>query len=377
LAFLGGLLAFGSGCSGHLIHRDLSPDENVMSRGWTLSTRSSVDGGSRPVEFSNPVFYENTLIFGNQTTGLTSIYPGLLLKRWQLPIEGGVISEITVDKDNAYFGGGDGFLYSVDAETGRVKWKYDLRNPIISRPTLAGGRVFVTTTDDTVYAFDAGDGSWIWHYRRRTSPSSTILGASAPLVDGKEVLAGLSDGFLVALNVEDGQLKWERKLHQGSKFTDVDAHPVLEAGVLYVPSYDGALYALKRETGDIIWRFDAGGCKQVIIDGERLYLPSSDGHIYALRKSNAQVLWKFALDSGVPTRLVLTDHRIIFGSSYQYLYALDKETGRGLYRLNVGYGSGFYGSPAFNPEKKMLYILSARGNLYSFDVGGRGFRRGK
>ena len=158
----------------------------------------------------------------------------------------------------------------------------------------------------------------------------------------------------------------ERKLHPGAKFTDVDAHPVLENGIIYIPSYDGALYALKRVGGDVIWRFDAGGSKDAVIDDQRIYLPSSEGSIYSLQKSNAKVNWKFDLDHGTPTQLIVTDKYLIVGSSYQYLYVIDKVTGKGLYRYNVGYGSGFAGSPAYDPATQKIYFLSGYGNLYAF-----------
>jgi outer membrane protein assembly factor BamB len=343
-------------------------DPKILVRQWAIQTRAPGEAGDRGFEYSNPIVLENTLVFGSRTGGLVSLYPGMVQSRWHLPVTGGVVSEIAADRGTLYFGAGDGFLYAVNAETGRVNWRYDLHNPVISRPTLDGGRVFVTTSDDTVYAFDAGTGKWLWHYRRRTAAMATIRGASAPLVDGNEVLAGLSDGFLVALSVPDGTLKWERKLHSGTKFTDVDAHPLLDQGILYVPSYDGALYALKRQGGEVLWRFDSGGSKQVVIEDQRLYLPSSEGAIYALQKNNAKVLWKFELDSGTPTQLVVTDRYVIVGSSFQYLYVLDKNTGAGLYRYNVGYGSGFAGAPAYDAANRRLYFLSGAGNLYSFTV---------
>lgn len=357
-----------SGCSGPNIHKDLKDDPKILVRKWTLQTRDFSEAGDRGAEYSNPVLIDNTLVFGNQSVGLVSLYPAINQQRWVLPIQGGVISELTIDKGAVYFGGGDGFIYSVNLENGRVNWRYDVRNPSISRPTLAGGRLFVTTSDDTVYAFDASTGKWLWHYRRRSSQTATILGASSPLVDGGEVLAGLSDGFIVALGLQDGSLKWERKLHQASKFTDVDAHPRIENGVLYVPSYDGALYALKRQNGEVIWRFDAGGSKDAVTEGDKLYLPSSDGTIYALQKNSAKVLWKFAMDRGVPTQLVVTDKYLIVGSSFQYLYVIDKETGKGVYRYNAGYGSGFAGSPAYDAANQRLYFLSHAGNLYSFMI---------
>ncbi len=322
--------------------------------------------GDHGTEYSNPVIVENTLVFGNRSVGLVSLYPSLNQQRWALPIQGGVVSELAVDRGNVYFGGGDGYLYSVNLENGRVNWRYEVRNPVISRPTIAGGRVYVTTSDDTVYAFDADTGKWLWHYRRRSAQSATIYGASAPLVDGNEVLAGLSDGFLVALSLDEGHLKWERKLHHGTKFTDVNAHPILENGILYVPSYDGSLYALKRQGGEVIWKFDAGGSKNVIIEDQTLYFPSTDGSIYSLQKNNAKVNWKFELDKGTPTQAVITDKYVIVGSSYQYLYVIDKNTGKGLYRFNVGYGSGFSGSPAYDSVTQRLYALSHSGNLYTF-----------
>jgi outer membrane protein assembly factor BamB len=314
------------------------------------------------------VLYQDTLVFGNQAVGLVALYPTINQQRWVLPIPNGVMSELTIDRGSIYFAGGDGFLYSVDFETGRVNWRYDVRNPILSRPVVSGGRLFVTSSDDTVYALDAGTGKWLWHYRRRSSQSASILGASSPLVDGNEVIAGLSDGFLVALSLQDGTLKWERKLHQGAKFTDVDADPVLDGSTLYVPSYDGALYALNRQSGTVLWRFDAGASRAVTVDGNRIYLPSSDGNVYVLQKDSAKVLWKFELDSGTPTRIIVTDRHVIFGSSHQYLYALDKSSGKGLYRYNVGYGSGFSGTPAYDAAKQRVYFMSSIGTLHSFSI---------
>lgn len=364
-----------AGCTGKNIHKELREDTGILVREWTRQTKTQWEAGERQAEYSNPVQHENTLVFGNQSTGLIALYPGINQIKWSLNIPNGVVSELSIDKESVYFGGGDGYLYSASLETGRVLWRYEVRNPIISRPTLKNGRLFVTTSDDTVYAFDAGSGQWLWHYRRRSALSSTILGASAPLVDGNEVIAGLSDGFLISLSVDDGKLNWEKRIHEGQKFTDVDAEPVLDrsdrgtdSGTIYVPSYDGALYALERKSGRVMWKFDAGGSKRVVPDGTRLFFPSSDGNIYCLQKENAKVLWKFSIDSGVPTQVVVTDKYVIAGSSYQYLYVLDKNSGEAIYRYNVGSGSGFTGRPLFDPERKRLYVLSGAGNLYAFSL---------
>jgi outer membrane protein assembly factor BamB len=337
-------------------------------RKWIFQTQSAFEAGDHGTEFSNPIVIGNTLVFGSRNMGLTSVYPLLKQKRWSLPIQGGVVSELASDSDFVYFGGGDGFLYCVQLENGRIVWRYDLRNPIISRPTLYEGKIFITTSDDTVFSFDAITGKWLWHYKRRSTPLTRIYGASAPLVTHDEVIAGMSDGFLITLKKEDGHLLREMKLQYGRQFTDVNAHPVLENAVIYIASYDGALYAIHYPKNEILWKIDAGGSKDISLEEDHLFFPSSSGAIYSIDKKNAKINWKFELDRGTPTQLIITKKYVIFGSSYQYLYVIDKSSGKGLYRFNVGFRSGFFGSPAFDPISQRVYFLSSSGNLYSFLV---------
>lgn len=358
-------------CAGRNVHSDISDKEPMLERKWTLMSQNEVTAdGERGAEHSNAVWFENTLVYGVGEKGLTSLYVGNHEVRWELPIPHGVQSQILLDRSTIFFGGGDGFLYSVNAETGRVNWRYSLHNPIISKPAIKSGRLFITASDDSIYAFDAGTGKWLWHYRRRAASSATILGASQPLVDGNEVIAGLSDGYIVSLGVDDGALKWEKKLHDGKKFTDVDAHPVLDEGVLYVPSYDGTLSALRRANHEPIWKMDSGASHAVVVEGANLFYPSSDGTIYSLAKSTGKVNWKFDLDNGIPTELAVTDTYIFVGSSYRYFYMLDKSSGMLLGRYDAGYGSGFNSSPVWDTERKRVYILSGGGNLYAFQVAG-------
>ncbi len=363
-----GLLLLGIGCSGRNLYPDKDANPRVLVREWTRATHGEWEAGERGAEHSNAVFYDNTLVFGSLGKGVTSIYPGMNAVRWNYPVSGGVSSELYSTKDAIYFVGADGFLVSLNAENGRVNWRYEIRGVSASRPTVSQGRLLVTTSDDKVIAFDAGSGEWLWHYRRSGSSSATIQGASTPLISGNEVYVGLSDGYLANLNLQDGSLKWQKRLAQNRKFTDVDASPVLDQSTIYVPSYDGALYALRKNDGETLWRFESGGSQPPVLDEQKLYFPSSDGFIYCLNKQSGAVNWKFELDGGVPTKVAVTDHLVLFGSSHQYFYALSKEDGKLLYRYDVGHGSGFYGSPLFDRERQRIYALSGGGNLMAFSI---------
>ena len=358
------------GCAGRDIHPDLHADAKVLVRQWTYQTANLYqrESGNRGTEYSNALMVDNTLVFGSRGGGLTALYPIMEQVRWKFPVVDGVISEIYFHDGSLYFGGHDGNLYSVNFENGQINWKYSLRNPMVSRPTVFQGRLFVTTSDDTTYALDAGSGEWIWHYRRRSETAATIHGACTPIIFNNQVITAYSDGYMVALSLEDGKVKWEKRLNQGRKFIDIDAKPVLHNGMIYIPAYDGALYAIKPENGEIVWCFDVGGIKSVDIDDEKIFLPSSDGNVYAIQLNDAKLLWKFELDGGVLTQLVVTEKEIFFGSTFQYLYGLDKNTGAGIYRFDSGNGSGFASSPAYDRKTNRFYLMSTSGNLYSFFV---------
>src|SRR5258708_4458488 len=87
------LLFLAVGCSGRNIHPELKEDPHILLRKWTLPTHGTFDAGDHGTEYSNPVVVDNTLVFGNRSVGLVSIYPGINQQRWVLPIRGGVVSE--------------------------------------------------------------------------------------------------------------------------------------------------------------------------------------------------------------------------------------------------------------------------------------------
>ncbi len=357
-------------CASTDLHHGFRAEKPVFKREWSLSTRNRMtEAGERGVEQSNAVVWENTLIFGTTEAGLVALYPELGgAIRWVLPVTGGVASEITLHGPMVYFGGSDGYLYCVNAETGRVTWRYETKNPKLSKPTLLGGRLYVTSTDDVIHAVELATGRGLWAYRRKTAGSSTVHGASQPWTDGKEVVSGMSDGYLVTLDAQDGRLKSERRLSTRAKFADVDASPVLDGEVFYVGSYDGELHALKKGSLETLWKIDSGASRSVVIEGDILYLGSSDGWVRAIDKLSGKVLWKFEIDDGVPSEPILTERWVLVGSTHQYLYALDKKTGQLADRWNAGYQSGFSGNLAYDRSQKRLYVVSGAANLYSFSV---------
>ena len=54
-----------------------------------------------------------------------------------------------------YFGGDDGNIYAVAAETGRQIWKQTTGGPAPSTPAVVDGTVYAVSYDGKLYALDA------------------------------------------------------------------------------------------------------------------------------------------------------------------------------------------------------------------------------
>jgi len=357
-----------SACSGHDLHAGFKNGKEVLHRVWTYSidplSSSQHLGG---LEYVSPVLFENSLVFGSMRSGLVSLYPAIKRVRWKFEIPNGILSQIEVQKDRAFFTGGDGILYSLSLDNGKVLWTYELRNPVTSRPRVSGDDLFVVTSDDALLCLESKSGKWQWHYRRRNTSGTGIHGASQPLVVGDQVWVGFADGALVALSRKDGKVVWEKQLNTNRRFAGVNAEFVENEGTVFVPAYDQALYALNSSNGNLLWARDGlGGSKKVSLWKGVLYAPSSQGYLHALDPKTGKDLWKFELDHGVPSDVLATDRHVIFSSTHEYLYALERESGRLVYRYQVGYDSGFSGGLAFDRGRNEVYALSRGGNLYTF-----------
>jgi outer membrane protein assembly factor BamB len=360
-------------CSSRNLRPDFKNQGEILRRQWTYSFEPlSSSLPLEQVEYVSPVLYENTLLFGSDRFGIISLYPKIERVRWKIEIPNGMVSQIEVHGDAAFFTGGDGNVYSVQLDTGKTLWTYALRNPVASRPTIDGEDLYIVTSDDALLSLEAKTGKWQWHYRRRNVSGPVIHGACKPLVIGDSVWVGFADGTLANVSRKDGKVLWERKLNSNKRFSSIDAEFLKVDNTVYVPAYDNALYALDARTGSPIWvKEDIGGSKQVTLVDGVLYAPSSNGNLYALNAKTGTEIWHFELDQGIPSNVVVTAKHVIFASSSEYLYALDRTTGKMVYRYQVGYGSGFSGGIAFDTSRNQLFALSRGGNLMSFLYSGK------
>lgn len=168
-------------------------------------------------------------------------------------------------KKQAIFPGGDGWVYSIDANSGELIWKFDCnpkdskwelggfgtRNNLIATPVVYEGHVYIGVGQDPEH------GTGIGHFH--------CIDASG-------------SGDVTATHG-----KW----HRGNdEFGRTMSSAAVKDGLVYVSDLDGFLYCMDAKTGALKWKhdlFSAVWSSAIAVDG-RLYIGDEDGDICILEQ---------------------------------------------------------------------------------------------
>jgi outer membrane protein assembly factor BamB len=266
-----GMVYFGSG-DGHVYALDAATGELR----WKFRTGDVVH--------ASPAYAGGVVYFGSWDSYLYAVDAATGQEKWRFKSgedelvhnQVGFQSSPVVANGVVYVGCRDANLYAIDAASGKEKWRYPTEGSwVVSSPAVSGGRVYFGTSDSSLYlVLDAETGKPVVKQQGRAYVFSS------PAVAGDVVLLGVLNGTLEARDRASGELLWEyqtdasrrndawvltserrfntpmiyrsgwreamavgtdRQFSVGSIFSS----PLVAAGVVYVGSADGNLYAIE------------------------------------------------------------------------------------------------------------------------------------
>ncbi|MEM9123358.1 MAG: PQQ-binding-like beta-propeller repeat protein [Pseudomonadota bacterium] len=140
----------------------------------------------------------------------------------------------------------NGRLVSIDLRSGRRFWSHNLTS--IETPWVAGDHVFLVTTNSQVVALNWDDGRIRWvsdlpsfkNEKKRKGP----IRWAGPVLAGNQLILVSSEGRMVFLSPESGETIGDRKVPDGSFIA-----PVVADGVMYLLTSGGQLVAFGGGTG--------------------------------------------------------------------------------------------------------------------------------
>jgi outer membrane protein assembly factor BamB len=231
--------ADGFGIFPELWRYDCNPPDFRYRNGDRTQPIKYASLGEGPSEImATPVFYKGKLYAGIGQDPEHRARPGHFTcvdaatgkKVWDLRI-GGTMSTCAIADDLVYVPDLQGWIYCLDAQTGRLYWKHDTAAEVWSSPLVADGKVYVGNADGVLTIFSTD---------RLKKLADEAGGEVEAKVQGRRLLLKKGDQTVREVSADEAPQVFQKiKFHSA-----LHCSPVVAQGVLYVASFRH-LYAIK------------------------------------------------------------------------------------------------------------------------------------
>lgn len=330
---------------------------------WRTQVGSGTDGQRVTLR---PVFDGSTIYAADRGGKLVAVDRGNGRRLWERSTDLEITGGVGLRGEQLLVGTINGEVVALNAADGVERWRSELSSEILAPPQMEGGVVIAHSSDGKLFGLDGATGERKWFYQQRV-PALSLRGTSTPVTDGGRVYAGFASGKLAALELNGGRVLWEstiavpRGRTELDRMVDIDAHPVLDDGTLFVTAYQGRVAAVAATTGVLIWARDISGYQPVGLNRDRLYVTDDRGHLWALARDNGVALWKQEKlqARGLTAPTAYRDY-VVVGDFEGYLHFLSQDDGRIVGRVQID-SKGLLEAPAVIDDT--LYVYGRGGVL--------------
>ncbi|MBP9722528.1 MAG: outer membrane protein assembly factor BamB [Gammaproteobacteria bacterium] len=290
---------------------------------------------------------------------------------WKNNLNKKVNSGVSGNSEKLFIGFADGNIAALDATSGKLLWQHPLDKNILSSSFYDSKNVYVQTTDGTLSSLDGLTGKLNWEYKVLV-PDLTLYATSSPIVWGNMVIAGFSNGKIMAFNKATGNPEWDYQIATPNgrsniqRMVDINASPVVNGGVLYAVSYQGNMVAVDLNNGAELWKFSLSSINDFTVNYKHIYVSDTEGTVWALNRDNGRVLWQ---QNNLHMRELsgtnFLEDTIVVGDYAGYFHGLANNHGGIIARGKLG-GSGIRVAPLVKND--IMYILDNSGRLAAYKL---------
>ena len=124
------------------------------------------------------------------------------------------------------------------------------------------------------------------------------------------------------------------------RLIDVDAPPLVAGNTLFAASFQGRMVAINIENGRVRWSRELSTYSGMVADDRNVYVTNTAGDVLALDQGSGAALWKQdKLRARVLNGPALTARYVVVGDVEGYVHWLSKEDGQFAARRRLGGGA--------------------------------------
>ncbi len=290
-----------------------------------------------------PTYMGNQYLTGNND-GIIPEGDGIV---WSFTSGGNLFNPVSVD-DRVYIVSTDSFLYCLDAGNGKLLWKFKAEGPLTRMICVYEGRVYLPA-GRFLYCIDAEKGEVIWG---RRDPAFGFYGT--PTIAKGKLFYGNRKGFY-SRELRDGHIVWENM-----EIFTYGGFPSYWNSMVYTVSKEfqkesARLVALNEEDGSVKWSSEIENVSNIfspVVYSEKIYLALGEALVIFDAETGERILEKRLLDN-VSSSPVFSNGSIFLSLKGGNILKIDPETGDFHTIFKAPYGTQFaiVGSYLFVPIK--------------------------
>ncbi|MCL5261379.1 MAG: outer membrane protein assembly factor BamB [Gammaproteobacteria bacterium] len=334
-----------------------------------LWTNKNEDGALDQYLKLTPVVANGRVFSGCYRGVVVAVNPANGKNLWRVNVKSQITSGIAADDSLIFVGTGRSELIALKQANGAMAWRTQFLGEILAQPKISQNKVVVKSEDGKVIALNAKTGATLWTYKQNGS-SLMVRGGSAPQIIGDYVIAGFPNGQLEALDLNSGKVLWKQTIAEPvgasviERMTDIDADPVVADGLVFTATYQGHIVAVNLHNGQIAWQKDINSYSKLIADSQNVYVADAQGVIHAFNAKTGTEIWQQkALLGHVLTAPTIYDSVIIVGDNDGYLHFLSRANGNFVARDRAD-RSGMIASPVATTDG--IYVMTKAGRLVKY-----------
>ena len=287
---------------------------------------------------------------------------------WHKALKGGIYSTPVTDGKSLFIGDDVGVMYSLDQKSGKINWSFDTGMRIVGSPAVSEGVVVFGSANYNIYGLDAKTGKELWHI----TTEQAVMGAAT--IDQGVAYIGGGDGKMYAIDIHTGAEKWAF----GELKNYVLTRPLVYNDKLYFGTWDTHFYALSKEDGSLIWKWNNGkgnpklspaSVWPVAANG-KVFITAPDRYFTCLDAETGEQIWRTKEYKVRETVGMSADSKTVYSKCmWDTIVALDATADEVVPRWVTNAEFGYEHNPAMPLEKDgTLWVSTKNGLLLGMDA---------
>ena len=199
--------------------------------------------------------------------------------------------------------------------------------------TYGDGKIFPGSFQDQQIAIDAKTGKVLW-----TTFTKSAMIFSGSYADGKFVRGGIDDNTMYCFDAKTGKILWTYTADTIGYFCSGTA---IGYGMVYSPNKDGYIYAINLDDGKLVWRYKGPGTMifpgmPSVADG-KVYITSGQSASYGdefgasqfacIDAFSGEAIWTLPIEAYAPRESVAIAYGYLYLIPGEVTKAVDSVTG--------------------------------------------------